>query len=79
MSDSIRPAVESTVGQVEDMTRKLNNNSPRIAKIIENAEGLTTEAQGYLLDNRENVKHSIAAHATCCRHSTISSPKIAPR
>jgi phospholipid/cholesterol/gamma-HCH transport system substrate-binding protein len=61
MSDSIRPAVESTVGHVEDMTRKLNNNSPRIEKIILNVEGLTTEAEGYLLDNRENVKHSIAS------------------
>ena len=28
MSDSIRPAVESTVGQVEDLTRRLNANSP---------------------------------------------------
>jgi phospholipid/cholesterol/gamma-HCH transport system substrate-binding protein len=61
MSDSIRPAVESTVGHVEDMTRKLNNNSPRIEKIIVNAEGLTSEAQGYLLDNRENVRLGIGA------------------
>jgi phospholipid/cholesterol/gamma-HCH transport system substrate-binding protein len=61
MSDSIRPAVESTVGHVEDMTRKLNNNSPRIEKIIVNAEGLTSEAQGYLLDNRENVRLGIGS------------------
>ena len=34
LSDSIRPAVEGTVTQVEDMTRKLNSNSPRLEKII---------------------------------------------
>jgi phospholipid/cholesterol/gamma-HCH transport system substrate-binding protein len=61
MSDSIRPAVESTVGHVEDMTRKLNTNSPRIEKIIVQAEELATQAQGYMTDNRENVKQSVAS------------------
>jgi phospholipid/cholesterol/gamma-HCH transport system substrate-binding protein len=61
MSDSIRPAVESTVGHVEDLTKKLNTNSPRIERIIVRAEELAGEAQGYLTDNRENVKHSVAS------------------
>ncbi len=56
MSDSIRPAVESTVGHVEDMTRKLNANSPRLETIILHVEGVTGEAEGYLVDNRENVQ-----------------------
>jgi phospholipid/cholesterol/gamma-HCH transport system substrate-binding protein len=59
MSDSIRPAVESTVDHVEDMTRKLNDNSPRIENIIKLAEELAGQAQGYLADNRENVKQSM--------------------
>ena len=61
MSDSIRPAVESTVGQVEDLTRKLNNNSPRIENIIGRAETLAGEAQGYMADNRENIKQTVAS------------------
>jgi phospholipid/cholesterol/gamma-HCH transport system substrate-binding protein len=59
MSDSIRPAVESTVDHVEDITRKLNDNSPRIENIIKLAEELAGQAQGYLGDNRENVKQSM--------------------
>jgi phospholipid/cholesterol/gamma-HCH transport system substrate-binding protein len=61
MSDSVRPAVESTVGHVEDLTRKLNDNSPRIQNIIVRAEELSGEAQGYLADNRENLKQSMAS------------------
>ncbi len=61
MSDSIRPAVESTVGHVEDLTRKLNDNSPRIENIIKLTEELAGQAQGYLADNRENVKQTMAS------------------
>ena len=60
MSDSIRPAVESTVGHVEDMTRKLNDNSPRIEKIIVR-RGPGGRGQGYLVDNRENIKQTVAS------------------
>jgi phospholipid/cholesterol/gamma-HCH transport system substrate-binding protein len=61
MSDSIRPAVESTVGHVEDMTRKLNASSPRVETIIKNVEGLTGQTEGYLVDNRENFKQTMAS------------------
>lgn len=61
MSDSIRPAVESTVGHVEDLSRKLNDNSPRIEHIVKLAEELAGEAQGYLADNRENLKQTMAS------------------
>jgi phospholipid/cholesterol/gamma-HCH transport system substrate-binding protein len=61
MSDSVRPAVESTVGQVEDLTRKLNGNSPRIENIIVRTEQLAGAAQGYLADNRENLKQSMVS------------------
>jgi phospholipid/cholesterol/gamma-HCH transport system substrate-binding protein len=56
MSDAIRPAVESTVGNVDDLSRRLNANSPQIEKIIHHFEGISREAEGYLLDNRENVR-----------------------
>jgi phospholipid/cholesterol/gamma-HCH transport system substrate-binding protein len=61
MSDAVRPAVESTVGQVEDMTRRLSANSPRFEKIIVQTEGVTKELEGYLVDNRENVRQTVAS------------------
>jgi phospholipid/cholesterol/gamma-HCH transport system substrate-binding protein len=61
MSDSIRPAVESTVGHVEDLSRKLNDNSPRIEHIIKLGEEAAGQAQGYLTDNRENLKQTMAS------------------
>ena len=61
LSDSIRPAVEGTVTHVEDMTRKLNSNAPRFEKIIVQVEGLTREAEGYLVDNRENIRQTLAS------------------
>ena len=61
MSDSIRPAVESTVGHVEGMARTLNANSPRVETIIKHVEGVTREAEGYLVDNRENIKQTLAS------------------
>ena len=52
MSDSIRPAVESTVGQVEDLTRKLNANSPRLENDHrQHVEELTARGAG--LSGRE--------------------------
>ncbi|MFI5454231.1 MAG: MlaD family protein [Isosphaerales bacterium] len=61
MSDSIRPTIESTLGQVEDLTRRLNTNSPRFEKIIVQTEGVTRELEGYLVDNRENVRQTAAS------------------
>ncbi len=61
MSDKIRPAVESTVGHVEDMTRKLNANSPHLEKIITHVEGVTREAEVYLVDNREAISQTLTS------------------
>jgi phospholipid/cholesterol/gamma-HCH transport system substrate-binding protein len=61
ISDAIRPAVESTVANVDDISRRLNANSPRLEKIIHHVEGVTREAEGYLLDNRDNVRQTAAS------------------
>jgi phospholipid/cholesterol/gamma-HCH transport system substrate-binding protein len=61
LGDSIRPAVESTVSHVEDVSQRLAANSPRLEKIIVHVEGVTREAEGYLVDNRENVRQTAAA------------------
>ena len=63
LSESIRPAVESTVGHVEDMTRKLNEKAPEFEKILTHVEGVTREAEGYLVDNRETVKQDASLRA----------------
>jgi phospholipid/cholesterol/gamma-HCH transport system substrate-binding protein len=61
LSDTIRPAVEGTVGHVEELSRKLNSNSPRLETIIKQIEGLTREAEGYLVDNRENIRQTTSS------------------
>jgi phospholipid/cholesterol/gamma-HCH transport system substrate-binding protein len=61
LSDSIRPAVESTLGSVDDLTRRLNANSPRLDKIIQHTEGVTGQLEGYLRDNREDVRQTASA------------------
>ena len=61
MSESLRPAVESTIGHVEDMTRKLSANSPHLEKIITQVEGVTREAEGYLVDNREAIRQTLVS------------------
>jgi phospholipid/cholesterol/gamma-HCH transport system substrate-binding protein len=61
MGDSIRPTVESTVGHVEGVARTLNANSPRVETIIKHVEGVTREGEGYLVDNRENIKRTLAS------------------
>jgi phospholipid/cholesterol/gamma-HCH transport system substrate-binding protein len=60
MSDTIRPAVESTVGHVEDLTRRVSANGPRIEKALESLENLTGQAQALLGENRENLHHTLA-------------------
>jgi phospholipid/cholesterol/gamma-HCH transport system substrate-binding protein len=61
MSDAIRPAVESTLGQVEELTRLVKANSPRLEKIVAQTEGVTKELHGYLVDNRDNVRQTVAS------------------
>ncbi len=45
MSAAIRPAVDSTVGQVEDLTRRIHLNGPRIEATLAHIEGLTGQVQ----------------------------------
>jgi phospholipid/cholesterol/gamma-HCH transport system substrate-binding protein len=56
MSDSLRPAVEATVGHVEDLTRRIGASSPRIEATITRLDVLTRMVELILAENRENVK-----------------------
>jgi phospholipid/cholesterol/gamma-HCH transport system substrate-binding protein len=61
MSETIRPTVESTAGNVEEFTRRINSNTPRFESFLTRAEELTGQAQAYLADNRENVRQSLTS------------------
>jgi phospholipid/cholesterol/gamma-HCH transport system substrate-binding protein len=56
MSDSLRPAVEASVGHVEDLTRRIGASSPRIEATITRLDVLTRMVELILAENRENVK-----------------------
>ena len=61
MSDGIRPAVESTVGQVEDLTRRITLNAPKIESTLVRLESVMEQVQGIVADNRENLRQSVSS------------------
>ena len=61
MSDAIRPAVESTVGHVEDLSRKISASAPKIEATLARLEAITQQAELILGENRENVRSSLAS------------------
>ncbi len=61
MSDGIRPAVELTVGQVEDLTRRITLNAPKIELTIVRLENVMEQVQGIVADNRDNVRQSVSS------------------
>ena len=61
MSDGIRPAVESTVGQVEDLTRRITLNAPKIESTMVRLESVMEQVQAIIADNRENVRQSVSS------------------
>ena len=61
MSDGIRPAVESTVGQVEDLTRRITLNAPKIESTMIRLENVMEQVQSIIADNRENVRQSVSS------------------
>ena len=61
MSDSLRPAVEATVGHVEDLTRRIGATSPQIEATITRLDVLTRMVEMILSENRENLKLTLAS------------------
>jgi phospholipid/cholesterol/gamma-HCH transport system substrate-binding protein len=61
MSDAIRPAVESTVGHIEDLTRKISANSPKIDATVARLESIVQQADMILGENRQNVRSSLSS------------------
>jgi phospholipid/cholesterol/gamma-HCH transport system substrate-binding protein len=61
MSESIRPAIESTVGHVEDLSRRIGASSPKIESAIDRLEKITRQGELILAENRDNVHASLAS------------------
>jgi phospholipid/cholesterol/gamma-HCH transport system substrate-binding protein len=61
MSDAIRPAVESTVGNIEALSRRISGSTPKIEATIARLETITRQAELMLGENRENVRSSLAS------------------
>jgi phospholipid/cholesterol/gamma-HCH transport system substrate-binding protein len=61
MSDAIRPAVESTVGHVEDLSRRISASAPKIEATLGRLETITRQAELILGENRDNVRSSLAS------------------
>jgi phospholipid/cholesterol/gamma-HCH transport system substrate-binding protein len=61
VSEGIRPAIESTVGQIEDLTRRIRVNTPKIESTLGRIEDLTGQAQAIVAENRENARQTVAS------------------
>jgi phospholipid/cholesterol/gamma-HCH transport system substrate-binding protein len=61
MSDAIRPAVESTVSHVEDLSRRISASTPKIEAAISRLESISRTGELMLGENRENIRSSLAS------------------
>ncbi|MGO9598161.1 MAG: MlaD family protein [Isosphaeraceae bacterium] len=61
MSDAIRPAVESTMGHVEDLSRRISASAPKIEATIARLEAITRQTDLIVGENRDNVRMSLSS------------------
>jgi phospholipid/cholesterol/gamma-HCH transport system substrate-binding protein len=61
MSDAVRPAVEATVGHVEDLSKRISASGPKIENTLARLEAITLQAESILGENRENVRASLGS------------------
>ncbi len=59
LSDSVRPAVESTIGNVEELSRKISASSPKIEAALGRLDTITQQAELMVGENRDNVRASM--------------------
>ena len=61
MSDAIRPAFESTMGHVEDLSRRISASAPKIEATIARLEAITRQTDLIVGENRDNVRMSLSS------------------
>jgi phospholipid/cholesterol/gamma-HCH transport system substrate-binding protein len=59
-AETIRPALESSAGNIEDLVKRVAAAGPKIEAAIGRLESITTQADGLLTDNRPNIRDTIA-------------------
>lgn len=59
-SETLRPTMESAVGNVEELTKRINAASPRIEVILAKLESVSRQADALLVENRPNLHASLA-------------------
>ncbi len=61
MVEALRPPVESTMGHVEDLTKRIGATSPQIEATITRLDMITRLVELVLSENRENLKATVAS------------------
>jgi len=61
MSDAVRPAVESTVGHIEDLSRRIGASAPKIEATLARLEVISRQAEQIIGENRENVHATLGS------------------
>lgn len=61
MSDALRPAVEGTMGNVEELSRRIGATTPRIEASITRLDVITRLVELILSDNRDNLRLTVAS------------------
>ncbi len=61
LSDAVRPAVESTVGHIEDLSRRISASTPKIEATLARLEVVSRQVEEIVGENRENVRLSLGS------------------
>ncbi len=61
MGESLRPSVESMIGQFDEMARRIRANTPRIESTIARVDEISGQVQGIVTENRENVRQTMSS------------------
>ena len=61
MGESLRPSVESMIGQFDEMARRIRVNTPRIESTIARVDEISGQVQGIVTENRENVRQTMSS------------------
>src|SRR5262249_46948359 len=54
-ADNVRPGFEATVAHVEELTRRLNESTPKVEAALARLDTLTHQADSLLAENRPNI------------------------
>jgi len=59
-ADTVRPAIEASAHNLEDLTKRVAASAPKIEGTLTRLESLTTQADGLITENRANLQATLA-------------------